>query len=58
MPSHKRHGSHRGGHPQPPPQPDVAAEAAEHALAEGKRNGLNFDQGKIALTVLRRAHLS
>jgi transcription termination factor Rho len=34
MPSHKRHGPHRGsgGH-QPPPQPDVA-ESAEHALNE------------------------
>ena len=39
MPSHKRHGPHRGGHSQPPPQPDVAAEsaAAEHAAADGKR---------------------
>ena len=46
MPSHKRHGPHRGGggH-QPPPQPDVAAEAAEHAAAElqdGKKPGLNI----------------
>ena len=41
MPSHKRHGPHRGGH-QPPPQPDVAAEAAEHALQEGKKPGLNI----------------
>ncbi|MGH9221869.1 MAG: Rho termination factor N-terminal domain-containing protein, partial [Vicinamibacterales bacterium] len=40
MPSHKRHGPHRGH--QPPPQPDVAAEAAEHALQEGKRPGLNI----------------
>src|SRR5688500_9645563 len=39
MPSHKRHGPHRH---QPPPQPDVAAEAAEHALQEGKRPGLNI----------------
>jgi transcription termination factor Rho len=45
MPSHKRHGSHRGGGHQPPPQPDVAAEAAEHAAAalqEGKKPGLNI----------------
>jgi transcription termination factor Rho len=43
MPSHKRHGSHRGGGNQPPPQPDVAAEAAEHAaLQEGKKPGLNI----------------
>jgi transcription termination factor Rho len=46
MPSHKRHGSHRGGggH-QPPPQPDVANEAAEHAAAalqEGRKPGLNI----------------
>src|SRR5687767_9162532 len=40
MPSHKRHGPQRGH--QPPPQPDVAAEAAEHALQEGKRPGLNI----------------
>ena len=40
MPSHKRHGPHRGH--QPPPQPDVAGEAAEHALQEGKRPGLNI----------------
>jgi transcription termination factor Rho len=50
MPSHKRHGSHRGGggH-QPPPQPDVAAEAAEHAAQEtrdGKKPGLNINQLK------------
>ena len=50
MPNHKRHGSHRGGggH-QPPPQPDVAAEAAEHALQEsrdGKKPGLNINQLK------------
>src|SRR6187397_2408118 len=50
MPSHKRHGPHRGGggH-QPPPQPDVAAEAAEHALQEsrdGKKPGLNINQLK------------
>jgi transcription termination factor Rho len=45
MPSHKRHGSHRGGGHQPPPQPDVAAEVAEHAAAalqEGKKPGLNI----------------
>jgi len=45
MPSHKRHGSHRGGGHQPPPQPDVANEAAEHAAAalqEGKKPGLNI----------------
>src|SRR6185436_18852203 len=46
MPSHKRHGPHRGGggH-QPPPQPDVANEVAEHAAAalqEGKKPGLNI----------------
>jgi transcription termination factor Rho len=46
MPSHKRHGPHRGGggH-QPPPQPDVANEAAEHAAAalqEGRKPGLNI----------------
>jgi transcription termination factor Rho len=37
MPSHKRHGHPR--HSQPPPQPDVAAEAAavEQAASEGKR---------------------
>ena len=40
MPSHKRHGPHRGH--QPPPQPDVAGEAAEHALQEAKRPGLNI----------------
>ena len=50
MPNHKRHGPHRGGggH-QPPPQPDVAAEAAEHALQEsrdGKKPGLNINQLK------------
>ena len=39
MPSHKRHGQHRH---QPPPQPDVAAEAAELATQEGKRPGLNI----------------
>ena len=45
MPSHKRQGSHRGGGHQPPPQPDVANEAAEHAAAalqEGKKPGLNI----------------
>ena len=43
MPSHKRHGPHRGGggH-QPPPQPDVAAESAEHALNESKKPGLSI----------------
>src|SRR4030095_10041753 len=46
MPSHKRHGPHRGGHSHPPPHPDVAAEAAEHALAEGKRQGLNITDMK------------
>jgi transcription termination factor Rho len=42
MPSHKRHGPHRGGggH-QPPPQPDVAAEVAE-LQQDGKRPGLNI----------------
>ena len=47
MPSHKRHGPHRGGggH-QPPPQPDVAAESAEHAIQEGKRPGLNITELK------------
>jgi transcription termination factor Rho len=40
MPSHKRHGPHRGH--QPPPQPDVAGEAAEHALQEAKRPGLSI----------------
>ncbi len=50
MPSHKRHGPHRGGggH-QPPPQPDVAAEVAEHAAQEtrdGKKPGLNINQLK------------
>jgi transcription termination factor Rho len=45
MPSQKRHGSHRGGGHQPPPQPDVANEVAEHAAAalqEGKKPGLNI----------------
>ena len=49
MPNHKRHGSHRGGGHQPPPQPDVAAEAAEHAAQEtrdGKKPGLNINQLK------------
>ena len=49
MPSHKRHGSHRGGGHQPPPQPDVAAEVAEHAAQEtrdGKKPGLNINQLK------------
>jgi transcription termination factor Rho len=44
MPSHKRHGSHRGGggH-QPPPQPDVAAEVAEmQQQQDGQRSGLNI----------------
>jgi transcription termination factor Rho len=41
MPSHKRHGSHRGGGHQPPPQPDVAAEVAE-LQQDGKRPGLNI----------------
>ncbi len=43
MPNHKRHGPHRGGggH-QPPPQPDVAAESAEHALNESKKPGLSI----------------
>ena len=50
MPNQKRHGSHRGGggH-QPPPQPDVAAEVAEHAAQEtrdGKTPGLNINQLK------------
>ncbi len=47
MPSQKRHGPHRGGggH-QPPPQPDVAAESAEHAIQEGKRPGLNITELK------------
>jgi transcription termination factor Rho len=39
MPSHKRHGPR--GH-QPPPQPDVAAEAAELATQEAKKPGLNI----------------
>ncbi len=43
MPSHKRHGPHRGGGgQQPPPQPDVAAESAEHALNESKKPGLSI----------------
>jgi transcription termination factor Rho len=45
MPNQKRHGSHRGGGHQPPPQPDVANEVAEHAAAalqEGKKPGLNI----------------
>ena len=49
MPSHKRHGPHRGGGHQPPPQPDVAAEVAEHAAQEtrdGKKPGLNINQLK------------
>ena len=46
MPSHKRHGPHRGGGHQPPPQPDVAAEAAEHALNESKKPGLNITELK------------
>src|SRR6478736_2820766 len=45
MPSHKRHGPHRGGggH-QPPPQQDVAAEVAEmqQQQGDGKRPGLNI----------------
>jgi transcription termination factor Rho len=47
MPSHKRHGPHRGGggH-QAPPQPDVAAESAEHALNESKKPGLNITELK------------
>ena len=47
MPNHKRHGPHRGGggH-QPPPQPDVAAESAEHALNESKKPGLNISELK------------
>jgi transcription termination factor Rho len=47
MPSHKRHGPHRGGggH-QPPPQLDVAAESAEHALNESKKPGLNITELK------------
>src|ERR1700752_2580924 len=44
MPSqHKRHGQHRH---QPPPQPHRAPEAAEHALQEGKRPGLNITELK------------
>jgi transcription termination factor Rho len=46
MPSHKRHGPHRGGGHQPPPQPDVAAESAEHALNESKKPGLNITELK------------
>jgi transcription termination factor Rho len=46
MPNHKRHGSHRGGGHQPPPQPDVAAESAEHALNESKKPGLNITELK------------
>ena len=46
MPSHKRHGPHRGGGHQPPPQPDVAAESAEHALNESKKPGLNISELK------------
>ncbi|MBM3806620.1 MAG: transcription termination factor Rho [Acidimicrobiia bacterium] len=46
MPSHKRHGSHRGGGgKQPPPQPDVAVEAAELQQQEsqqGRKPGLNI----------------
>ena len=42
MPSHKRHGAPRGGGHQPPPQPDVAAESAEHALNESKKPGLSI----------------
>ena len=45
MPSHKRHGSHRGGGHQPPPQPDVANEAAElqaQESREGRKPGLNI----------------
>ena len=47
MPNHKRHGPHRGGggH-QPPPQPDVAAESAEHALNESKKPGLSITELK------------
>jgi transcription termination factor Rho len=46
MPSHKRHGPHRGGggH-QPPPQQDVAAEVAElqtQAEGQGRKPGLNI----------------
>ena len=47
MPSHKRHGPHRGGGHQPPPQPDVAAESAEHALNESKKPGLNITELKV-----------
>ena len=46
MPNHKRHGPHRGGGHQPPPQPDVAAEAAAHELKEGQKPGLNINQLK------------
>jgi transcription termination factor Rho len=46
MPNHKRHGSHRGGGHQPPPQPDVAAEAAAHELKEGQGPSLNILQLK------------
>lgn len=42
MPNHKRHGSHRGGGHQPPPQPDVAAEVAEMQQQDGKKPGLNI----------------
>ena len=39
MPSHKRHGSHRGGcgH-QPPPQPDVAAASAVTPVGSAARH--------------------
>src|SRR5690606_20317396 len=43
MPSHKRQGSHRGGH-NPPPQPDVANEIIE--LPADGRKGLNITELK------------
>ena len=48
MPSHKRHGPHRGGggH-QPPPQPDVAAEVGRTRRSnESKKPGLNITELK------------
>ena len=50
MPSHKRHGPHRGGggH-QPPPQPDVAAEVGRtrrSGTRDGKKPGLNITELK------------
>ena len=57
MPSHKRHGPHRGGGHQPPPQPDVAAEAAAHELKEGQSPGHNILQLKD-MDIQRLTHVA